>query len=661
MRFIRRPDQSPDLFLNNNTEQDIAPEDIFSDSYSSLPNEEYNPKQFEKPVENKMFFIGLFVMLSLLAGYTLYLTIFEGQKYSELAHQNALRTHEVGPARGEIISNDGQTIADTVSGFNIIAKPRDLSSDNIEFISRSLSEIYPRLSYNRIKSNFSEGKTKNLASVTLVKKLTEKELEKSESILDSFPALVVKETSLRSYPQSNLFAHITGHTAPVNKKDIVESEDYNLSDSIGKKGAESAFEDVLKGEKGIFARYVNATGDVVREELMQEKDRGNILKLTVDANLQRSSYEALRSGLEKNNLDSGTVVALNPQNGKILSMVSLPDYNPNHFAKGLSGQQAAKYFNNSSAPLFNRATSGEYSTGSIIKPLIAAAALEENIIDPEREVLTQGYIEVPSVYDPSVTYRFEDWKNHGYVDMRDAIAVSSNVYFYMLGGGYQEFEGLGIDLIAEYLSKFNWGEKLGINFSSENSGLIPTPEQKQEKTGERWTIGDTYNVSIGQGDLLATPLQVASAFSAFANGGTIYKPFIIDSILSNCSNSGINKDNADVDCGNHAVVENRERGDIINGKFLSRKTVNVAKEGMRQAVVSGSSKFLNQLSTPVAGKTGTAQTSGETPNAWFAGFAPYRNPEILVVVVMEEGESSDKAVRVAHDIFSRYFSEEPEE
>jgi penicillin-binding protein 2 len=312
--------------------------------------------------------------------------------------------------------------------------------------------------------------------------------------------------------------------------------------------------------------------------------------------------------------------------------VSLPDYDPNDFASGLDPEEYDKLIYNKAEPLFNRAIGGMYPSGSIIKPFLASAALHEDIIASTTFLYTDGSISVPSKYDPSVIYTFNDWKNHGSVNMREAIAVSSNVYFYIIGGGYKGREGLGIERIKEYLSIFGWGKKTSIDLYGEADGFLPDPEWKRRERGEEWYIGDTYQASIGQGNLLATPLQVAASIASVANSGTLFVP--------------------------HVVARIGDDPYIPESKSLpfSSHTLRVVQEGMRNAVLEGSSQILRDLPIAVAGKTGTAETGGEDTHAWFAGFAPYENPELVIVVMMEDGGRATEAVYVARDILNIYYS-----
>ena len=337
--------------------------------------------------------------------------------------------------------------------------------------------------------------------------------------------------------------------------------------------------------------------------------------------------------LEKSGTETASAIAIDPRNGGVLAMVSLPGYDNNLFAKGIAREDYKKIIEDKNLPLFNRSVSGEYPPGSTLKPAVAAAALAEGTVTPETTVLdNQGAIFVGS-------WRFGDWKVHGMVNMKKAIAESCDVYFYALGGGYGNIPGLGMDRMKKYEKLFGFGEVSGIDLPGEKSGLIPDENWKKEKIGEKWYIGDSYHSAIGQGFITATPLQLANYTAALANGGTLFSPKIV---------SKIKKSN-----GEEKII----RPEIIRKNFISPDILKIVREGMRETVLSGSAKSLNALPIEVAGKTGTAQfgTDNKT-HGWFISFAPFENPEIAMVVLAEGGgEGSSSGVPVTKDVFEWYF------
>ena len=635
---LKRSKHPSDLWVPLHASSDITPEDVFSDA--SSPLFEDGEQKLEVPVNpasTHLFFMGIFAILVFLAGYGVYLNVRYGNEYKALATLNAQRVHDMSAPRGEIMSSDGEVLAYSELGFNLMLDPSKLPEEETEDLSVSLAGYFDRFSSDYFYKIISSAQERNLGSLVIAKNLTESEVSRVRSLLMDYPQLSLEERPQRVYPHGSVYSHLIGYTASITSEEAEKLSGYSLSDNVGKKGVEFYYERFLRGTKGLFAKFVTARGDVVEEKVLQPVKEGSSIHLTLDNKLQTETYQILKDSLREYGITSVAAVVMNPSNGDILAMVSLPDFDPNHFVTGLTEGQAEAYFQDPTSPLINRVALGEYATGSVIKPLIAAAALEEGIISADKVLQTHGYISVPSVYDPSIVYRFNDNKNHGAVDMRGAIAVSSNVYFYTIGGGYESQKGLGIERMARWLKEFGWGTQLGINFGSESSGRVPDPEWKMEVKGERWQIGDTYNASIGQGDILATPLQVAAATSVFANGGTLFRPNIVSGIYSQ-----------------DGVMQESAKNDIINENFLSQSSVNVVREGMRQAVQTGSSIYFRNLPVTSAGKTGTAQTARKN-NAWFTGFAPYENPEVVVTVLLEEGEGSNNAVRVAYRILDSYF------
>jgi penicillin-binding protein 2 len=292
-------------------------------------------------------------------------------------------------------------------------------------------------------------------------------------------------------------------------------------------------------------------------------------------------------------------------------------------------------------PFFNRAIAGVYPPGSSIKPFVAYAALEEGVVSPRTQVMSTGAVVVPNPYNPDAPAIFRDWKagGHGVVDVYKAIAESVNTYFYAVGGGYGDIEGLGIARIKRYLDAFGFGVKTNADITGEEEGVVPDKIWKEKEFNAQWTLGDTYNVSIGQGNLLVTPLQLARAYAALANGGKLMQPLLVKEVIGN------NKEK---------IFESRPL--VVATSAEDEKNLSVVRNGMRQTVTDGSARRLADLPVAVAGKTGTAQAPRNTTHAWFASFAPFNDPKIALVILFEEGgEGSSVAVPAAHEIYQWYF------
>ena len=334
--------------------------------------------------------------------------------------------------------------------------------------------------------------------------------------------------------------------------------------------------------------------------------------------------EVLKSQLQKINHRKAAVVAQDPQTGEILALVSLPGFDNNIFNDPKEyAMQLNSVLQDKDQPLFNRVISGEYPSGSTIKPMMAIAALEEKIISRWTSILSLGGIKINVWYYP-------DWKagGHGKTTVTKALSESVNTFFYYIGGGYKDFKGLGLEKITKYAKKFGFGKMLGVDLPGEAEGFLPSREWKKQVKNEDWYIGDTYHLSIGQGDLLVTPLQINNLTSIIANNGIFYKPKLVVG-----------------------------KAEIIKQDFINQENISIIKQGLRQAVTSGSARYLNDLPFTSAGKTGTAQVGGgKDPHAWFTVFAPYENPEIVLTILIENGGGGDKtAVPVAKEILKWYF------
>ena len=342
-------------------------------------------------------------------------------------------------------------------------------------------------------------------------------------------------------------------------------------------------------------------------------------------------------------------MALDPKTGGILGLVSLPSFNSNLLSRGISLEELKSLQEDPLKPFLNRVISGGYVTGSTIKPLTALAALEEKIIDPDLKLYAPLELCLFNRYTGQ-SECFYDWQFHGWTDMRRAIAESVNPYFYIIGGGYvrpgsadsrlpSNFKGLGEANIRKWLSSFSWGKKTGIDLPGEIEGRIPDPEWKnsyfKNAADKTWTIGDTYHLSIGQGSLAITPLQVALSFSVIANGGTIYQPQVVQKIQG----------------GQDFEPK------VIANNFLNPENLEVVREGMRQAVTEGSSRSLLSLPVKAAAKTGTAQiTNKDYLHHWVTVFAPYEDPEIVLTVMIEDVKGLQSAtLPVAREILNWYF------
>lgn len=430
----------------------------------------------------------------------------------------------------------------------------------------------------------------------------------------------------RLYPPIKGLAHVVGYLKyPLSDRAGVYYEEYYH----GRDGVERFYDDLLRGKNGLKLKETDVSGKIISESVIRKPVDGNSIVLSIDARLTEILYKAIGSLAGDRGFVGGTAVIMDIRTGEILALTSFPEYDQNLLTAGSDQTAINLLLNNTSKPFLNRAISGLYTPGSILKPIIALAALDEGIISPDKKILSTGSITVKNPYDPSKPSVFKDWKAHGWTDMREAIAVSSDTYFYSLGGGFGDQKGLGIRALDKYFQLFALTEKTGIELWGESEGVIPTPEWKKEKfNGEIWRLGDTYITAIGQYGTQITPINAARFVSAIANGGKILTPSIL------------------LD-GNAVSVER-----TIEFKDEDWRIV---REGMRAAVTYGTAVGLNVPYVKAAAKTGTAEIGSAKllVNSWSVGFFPFDNPKYAWAVVMERGPSSNTlgATSVVRQLF----------
>ena len=419
------------------------------------------------------------------------------------------------------------------------------------------------------------------------------------------------EFSDRSYTNISGIAHTVGYL----KYPLKDKYGFYYSDIfVGKDGVEKVYDDELSGENGLRIVEVDALGKIQSENVIRPPTEGKNLKLSVDSRVQSKLYDLISGLAHQVGFSGGAGVIMDVNTGEILVMTSYPEYDSQILTDGKDNVAINKYLTNSKKPFLDRVIGGLYTPGSIVKPYMAMAALNEKIIDPLTNILSTGSISIPNPYDASKPTVFKDWKAHGYVDMRHALAVSSDVYFYEVGGGYQNQKGLGITNIDKYMSMFGFGKDVPGDFFNAVSGTIPTPEWKALNfNGEKWNIGNTYHTSIGQYGFQVSPIQAVRAVASIANEGTLLIPTII--------------------LGDTSGITNSEK---IN---LDKSYYKIVKEGMRLGVMEGVAVGLNTPDVKIAAKTGTAELGSQKQfvNSWVTGFFPYDNPKYAFAVIMERG------------------------
>ena len=448
---------------------------------------------------------------------------------------------------------------------------------------------------------------------------------------------ITRESELKSIRAFSAFgglAHILGYVGIGQAGKI-----------IGVDGVEKKQENLLGGKPGVKIIEENSKNEINSESVLRPSENGKNIKLTIDADLQSMVYGALEGAAKERGFVAGAAVILNIDSGEVLTLVNYPEYDSRLLSAGKPKENIEEYLKNPAKPFVNRAISGLYAPGSIIKPLIALAALNEKIINPDKQIFSSGSISLPNPFFPDQPNIFNDWKAHGWVDMRRALAVSSNVYFYAIGGGYEDTKGLGINKIFKYANLFGFGSKTNIDLDKEEKGLIPNANLKAvlNPTDPIWRIGDTFNASIGQGDFQITPLQAAVYAAAIANNGRLVQPYVVapDSDFKG---------------------EKQTAGRTID---ISAEYFNIAKEGMRRAVLEGTAQGLNGLGVTIAAKTGTAEMesgAGKFVNSWIIGFFPYEKPRFAFSIILEKGPATNLVggVFASRQIFEWMLNHTPE-
>lgn len=588
----------------------------------------------------RWYFFGITVVMLLFCTRLIDLQIARGMALRTSAEQNRIRIKPVAANRGVMYDRNGVLLVRNVPNLSLQAIPADLPEkkamrDEAMTLARYLGEdaqgVERELLAKKARSYLPVMVRDHLKyTVALKIKLAEPRL----------PGLHVEMNATREYLGGEAFAHVLGYTGKIGKEQYEAApQRYLLNDEVGKEGLERFAEETLRGTDGGQQVEVDAHGRELRVIASENPRSGKNITLTIDAGLQQQAYTLLQKVIMEKKALGGAVVAVDPRSGALLALVSAPSFDNNAFVRGMDATTYQALATDPHKPLFNRALAGQFPSGSTIKPIIAATALTLGVITERTTILSTGGITIGQWF-------FPDWKagGHGVTDVRKALAWSVNTFFYTIGGGTPTFPGLGINRLVDAFRAFGLGEKTGIGLPGEATGLIPTPQWKQKMKGERWYIGDTYHLSIGQGDVLVTPLQMAMATAAVANGGTLFKPRLI---ASTSSTNQPSKPTAQI---------------IVRQYTANERALQVVREGMRLAVTDGSSVAAKNVVVPVAGKTGTAQfgTSKNT-HAWFIAFAPYENPEIALTVVVEGGgEGHEAALPIARDLLQWYFTPTPE-
>lgn len=590
----------------------------------------------------RVLLIALLCAFGVLTARAAQLQVFSGEEHRTRAERNRIRVLPTPAVRGVFFDRAGTPLVSNVPSFTLTVTAADLPEDPAERarVLRDAARL-ARTEAADMEAAVAEARRTPYVPVAVENDVAYDDAVRLSVVAERLPGIGVAVDTVRQYagaPDLASLGHLFGYVGKITEDAYAAAlpGTYLLNDRIGRSGIEAAFEPLLRGRFGTRQVEVDALGREQRTVAERPPEDGASIRLTLDAAAQERLERALTAAARRTGSTRAAAVALDPRDGGVIALVSLPGYDHNLFSGGVSSSTYRALNEDPDRPLFARAISGLYPSGSTIKPLVAAAALEAGVITAQTAVLSSGGIRYGAWF-------FPDWKagGHGRTDVRKAIAESVNTFFYMIGGGTETFPGLGIDRLSVWLKRFGLGSATGIELPGEAAGLVPTPEWKERVKKEAWVIGDTYHAAIGQGDVLVTPLQMAVVTQAFANGGTIYAPHLLAAVRG-------------------ADGETLDRPATLADGFVSDRTLEVIREGMRQTVTAGSAPSLQQVPVAVAGKTGTAQGRADRPtHAWFTGFAPYDRPEIVIAVLVEEGgEGSSTAVPVAREFLAWYFGAE---
>jgi penicillin-binding protein 2 len=592
------------------------------------------------PASREAFFLIAAVAVFAVGGTALkagFLNVVGGTFYTARANANVSREIVLPTRRAEILARGGEVLAKNANAFSIFLNIQAFlkaGAAGNELIAK-LAPILG-LQEDEIKAMITGADFEKDTWIPIARTITLAASIEIKGLISSLgtPSIIrVVDDFEREYTDASVFSSVVGYTGVTDGNAIV-----------GKSGLEYSYDAAIRGEDGKFVVYEDARGNAIDNRVVRDPKPAPPLQTTIDAPFERYFYERFRQGLTDLGRSAGTGIALDPRNGEVLALVSFPSFDANIFVDPARRNERENLLSDAREPLFNRALSGLYSPGSTIKPLVALAALQEGVIHEADQILSKGALEIPNPYDATRPSVFLDWKAHGWVNVVSALARSSNIYFYIVGGGlpygipFNELirgninpKGLGIDRLKSYWEKFGFGSKTNIDLPFEAKGFLPDPAEKQARTGEPWRIGDSYNASIGQGDFLVTPIELAAFIAAVGNGGKLWKPHLLLG----------------------ATPE-------LTADYSSwSQEFSIVRRGLEAAVSdpAGSSHILSGLPVSVAGKTGTPQIANKTKiNALFMGYAPTDNPAIAILVLIENAkEGSVNALPIAKDVMRWYY------
>ena len=530
--------------------------------------------------------------------------------------------------------------------------------DEYEIQNTDITEIRKIIS---IRYNLDENGYSSTKSVTIAENIPREAVAEFSESSDKFAGINIVVNPVREYNSGTLASHILGYAAQIDAEEYETRKDrYSQNDIIGKTGIEYVFEEYLKGKNGIRQIDMDVNGTTTAEYTAKEAVAGSDVVLTIDANLQQVTETALANNInkiatggfsERFDTNAGACVVMDVNTGEVLAMASYPNYNPADFVGGISNEAWSSYMNNEAKPLVNKAIQNSYSPGSTFKMITAIAGLESGVINVDTKINDTGRYTKYRDYQPVCWYFSDYGRGHGWLNVSGAIEKSCNFFF------YETSDRMGIDTLVKYASYFGLGKKTGIELQSETSGQLASKETKaklrQGTNDTNWNPGDTLQAAIGQGDNEFSPLQMARYISMLANGGKKLDVSIVKTIR-NADGSEVSKDEINKFVNQKLGIEEDQGEDLQ----IKQENLDAVLEGMKSVTSdSGGTAYVRfkDFNVTVGGKTGSAEAPNNKVHAWFVGFAPFENPEIAIVVMVENGGHGNYTAEVVRDIMAEYF------
>ncbi len=607
-----------------------------------------NKSYHNEQVERRNYLFRLSILAALLVTFSLililrlaYLQFSQYKRYATLSLKNQMSIIPIAPPRGIILDRNGVILADNIPVYALEIIPERVK--NLTATINKLQHILPSITEDDI-DNFNRAKRQNRSyeSIPLKLHLSQEEVAIIASNQYQFKGVYIKARLMRQYPLGEVAAHVVGNVGRINTQELqrVDYVNYRATNFIGKTGIEKFYENELHGQIGYQQVETDASGRVVRTLSKQAPVSGGKLYLTLDSQLQKAAFKALDGR-------RGSVVVMSVKNGEILAMASSPAFNPNLFVNGISSKDYNVLSHSPDRPLYNRAVRGQYPPASTVKPFVALAGLEKGMITPETQIYDPGWYRLPNV-----KHVYRDWKHtgHGVVNLKRAIAVSCDTYFYQLGNK------IGISAIEDMLVQFGFGQLTHVDLLEEAPGLMPSPRWKISSKQTHWYPGDTLITSIGQGFMLASPLQLANATASMSQNGHRYRPHLLNQL--------------ELEQGQAKTYKPLEEYPV---RLKDPMYWTVVKAAMAAVIHDGEGtahRFWLKAPYTLAGKSGTAQVMsgnkyektaynnipvGLRDHSLFIGFAPVDNPEVAIAVMIENDAS---AKPIARQVLDAYFKVE---